>query len=468
MNKGDIIMLPIKQLHAHPENPRKDIGDISELSESIKVNGILQNLTVVPGHYEGNEFCDGEYTVIIGHRRLAAAKKAGLKELPCSVTEMSVEKQVATMLTENMQRENLTVYEQAKAFQQLSIDFGKSVSEIAEMSGFSETTVRRRTKLADLNEVAFKRACDRGATLFDFAELDKLETNEDKAKVLADMGTVNFKNTLKETLAAQKYRHKREEWIASLRSFATEIEQQSYIGDTFVRMNYYRGYGSWTKNEEIIRPEDADSVRYFFTVKDSQITVYKEAVSDPEKEAEQAEQRKKEQEIANRWEQMQDISTRHRELRREFVVGFGQANRHMNSIVKFASDAMLVEAGRQYYVDMNRRDLAELLGIPYDCDNKCLDEEEFDRIKSEKPLWVLLAMGYWYCDKSKGYIAHEWDSNDKCFKNVWREDKRLDLIYQFLEQLGYEKSDEERQIQDGTHPLFDKEVPENEQNSSEC
>lgn len=96
-----VTMIPVAQLHPHPDNPRKDLGDITELTASIKANGVLQNLTVVPRanpdvnyeklcrQYYGdpteenrtklNQFrsTDG-YTVIIGHRRLAAAKAAGL------------------------------------------------------------------------------------------------------------------------------------------------------------------------------------------------------------------------------------------------------------------------------------------------------------------------------------------------------------------------------------------------------
>lgn len=451
MNKSDIILLPTKQLHPHPENPRKDVGDVSELADSIKVNGILQNLTVVAGHFEGTDFLPGEYTVIIGHRRLAAAKKAKLKELPCIIAQMSPEEQVATMLTENMQRENLTVYEQAKAFQQLSIDFGKSVTEIAEMSGFSETTVRKRTKLADLNEVAFKRACERGATLFDFAELDKLETAEDKAKVLADMGTANFKNTLAETIRAQKYRHRRAEWIAALRTFATEIDKGG------VGMNYYRNYGSWTpKSEEITKPEDADRVRYFFTVSDTQISVYKEAKNDPVAEAKMAEQRRREDEAKNRWSEMQDISARHKELRRDFVVNFGQASRHQTAIMQFAADAMIWEGSRQYYAALGPGEAADILGIQYDADNHCLDVEAFERLKEEKPLWIVLVLAYWYADTGCSYIGHEWDSTLKCWSIEWRESQKLDRIYQFLESLGYEMSDEEKQLQSGTHPLFTK------------
>lgn len=106
----NVTMIPVAQLHPHPDNPRKDLGDITELTASIKANGVLQNLTVVPRanpdvNYEElcrqyyadpteenrtklNQFrnTDG-YTVIIGHRRLAAAKAARLAKLPCIVVE---------------------------------------------------------------------------------------------------------------------------------------------------------------------------------------------------------------------------------------------------------------------------------------------------------------------------------------------------------------------------------------------
>lgn len=69
------------------------------------------------------------YTVVIGHRRLAAAKLAGLTELPCVITEMSDKDQVATMLLENMQRSDLTVYEQAHGMQML-MDLGDTITGI--------------------------------------------------------------------------------------------------------------------------------------------------------------------------------------------------------------------------------------------------------------------------------------------------------------------------------------------------
>lgn len=80
---AEIKYIPVSKLWRHPDNPRKDLGDVTELAESIKVNGVLQNLTVVPLIGEITKKWDGEsYRVIIGHRRLAAAKLAGLEELP--------------------------------------------------------------------------------------------------------------------------------------------------------------------------------------------------------------------------------------------------------------------------------------------------------------------------------------------------------------------------------------------------
>lgn len=113
---AELVYLPVNQLYPHPDNPRKELGDLSELAASIRANGVLQNLTVVPrmvtGEITGKSWQDG-YTVIIGHRRLAAAKEAGLKEVPCVIADMTLREQARTMLVENMQRSDLTLYEQA-------------------------------------------------------------------------------------------------------------------------------------------------------------------------------------------------------------------------------------------------------------------------------------------------------------------------------------------------------------------
>ena len=94
-----IVNIAIDRLFPHSDNPRKDLGDLSELAASIKASGVLQNLTVVPDEPDNP---DTDYTIIIGHRRYAAAKIAGLTELPCIVVEMSEREQLQTMLVENI------------------------------------------------------------------------------------------------------------------------------------------------------------------------------------------------------------------------------------------------------------------------------------------------------------------------------------------------------------------------------
>ena len=172
--------IEIRKIHSHPDNPRKDLGDITELSQSIAENGIMQNLTVV-------EREDGEYTAVIGHRRLAVALKAGLDTVPCAVVKMSEKEQQTTMLCENMQRSDLTVYEQAQGFQMM-LDLGSTEDEIAEKTGFSKQTVKHRINLAKLDQKLLKeKNADENfqMTLKDMYELEKIDDIEKRNEILS-------------------------------------------------------------------------------------------------------------------------------------------------------------------------------------------------------------------------------------------------------------------------------------------
>lgn len=180
-----MILIAADQIYQHPDNPRKNLGDISELTESIKKQGIMQNLTVIPGHWmdykEHNqaindylEHPDEEnlrkvdskyspegYTLLIGHRRFAAGKAAGLTEFPCKIAEgLNNRDQVGIMLQENMQRNDLTITEQAQGFQMM-LDLGDTEAQIAERTGFSRTTVRRRLQIAKLDQNILKEKTER-------------------------------------------------------------------------------------------------------------------------------------------------------------------------------------------------------------------------------------------------------------------------------------------------------------------
>jgi ParB/RepB/Spo0J family partition protein len=144
-SKNHIVMIRREQLHPHPDNPRKDLGDLEELRESIKEHGIMQNLTVVPDK-------DG-YKILIGHRRFAASEGI-LEELPCVISEgLTDREQVGIMLCENMQRSDLTVFEQAHGFQMM-LDLGDTVEVISQKTGFSKQTIKHRLEISKLDKKA--------------------------------------------------------------------------------------------------------------------------------------------------------------------------------------------------------------------------------------------------------------------------------------------------------------------------
>lgn len=191
MTTSGITNINAKLIHQHPDNPRKDLGDLTELSESIKKKGIMQNLTVVPGHWDENRAHHEEgYTLIIGHRRFAAGKMAGVTMYPCRIVQdMSYKDQVGTMLEENMQRIDLTVLEQAEGFQMM-LDLGDTEEQIAEKTGFSRTTVRRRLEIAKLDPELVKEKTDEDGAyqlnLKDLAELSRIEDVETRNRILKD------------------------------------------------------------------------------------------------------------------------------------------------------------------------------------------------------------------------------------------------------------------------------------------
>lgn len=214
----------------HPDNPRKDLGDLTEMAESIKAKGLLQNLTVVDCSKMNTAtrmLCRAPaygYMVVIGHRRLAAAKLAGVEELPCAVVPMDYQEMLTTMLTENVQRVDLNPYEQAQGFRQLSMELGMSVAEISERTGFGETTVRRRLKLGMLDGDTLRRVTTRAAetgrqlSMADLEAVSDIEDENTRTSVLRDIGTDNFNMRLKSALKAQQEEQARNEWRRLLKA----------------------------------------------------------------------------------------------------------------------------------------------------------------------------------------------------------------------------------------------------------
>ena len=220
---SNIVNIRIDHIHPHPDNPRKNLGDLTELVESIKKNGVMQNLTVIPAELVDPdatiEMEGSHYTVLIGHRRLAAAKLASLKALPCRVIEsISQREQVSTMLEENMQRNDLTIYEQAQGFQMM-MDLGETEESIAEKTGFSKTTIRHRLNIAKLDQKELKKKEQDDSfqmTLRDLYELEKVEDIKTRNKILKEAKDSREIVSMAQRAVAEALRNKRFKKIAEM------------------------------------------------------------------------------------------------------------------------------------------------------------------------------------------------------------------------------------------------------------
>ena len=204
--RKNIVYIGIDHIHTHPENPRKDLGDLTELAESMKKQGCLQNLTVVP--VEGQP---GEYYALIGNRRHGASKLAGLKELPCRIAEgLSRKEQLSIMLEENMQRNDLTIWEQAQGFQ-LMLDLGETEDTIAEKTGFSKKTIKHRLNIAKLDSKTLQEKEKQDGyqlTLTDLYELEKIKDIKIRDKILKE--STDSRDLARRAINAQREQKRQE------------------------------------------------------------------------------------------------------------------------------------------------------------------------------------------------------------------------------------------------------------------
>lgn len=448
----DIVNISVSELYQHPDNPRKDLGDLSELAESIKVNGILQNLTVVPnmvtGEITGDTWQRG-YKVIIGHRRLAAAKMAGLEVLPCVVVNMSEREQLSTMLTENMQRTDLTVYEQAQGFQMM-LDLGSTVEEIAETSGFSEKTVRRRVKMMELNQAKLKEVSVRQISIGDFDTLAQIDDIKERNKVLESIGTRDFDANMSRAMSMQKERKNRplvEAWLKEIG--AKEIPQQdTWNGkyDAYPGCSSYIYLSKWGEKGNM--PPEEIKGDIFYRLESSFLRLFKKREkAKPEKKS--PEQIARTKAINSAWNKLDEASAVAYDLRKQFVEKMTMSAKTRNEVMMGAMAAALYEAA--CFNSPDREIIYKVFNI---------NTNSYDSKRDEK-----LAAGLAHLDDnvipSLVYALFGDGDKEKCVDSPYRSDFptyklsiKLNLIYDWLVRLGYEMSTEEMQLLNGEYEAY--------------
>lgn len=156
LKDGEEIVQSIKVIEIEPnrDQPRRSFPSesIEELAKSIEKYGVIQPIIVTQR--------EGYYEIVAGERRWRAAKKAGLKEMPCIVRENDERKNKEIALIENIQREDLNPIDKARGFRKLLDDYGMTQQQLADTIGLNRSTVTNVLRLLNLDERVMQLAID--------------------------------------------------------------------------------------------------------------------------------------------------------------------------------------------------------------------------------------------------------------------------------------------------------------------
>ena len=143
-------LLDIDRIEPNPHQPRKQFGDLSEMVASIKEKGVLEPLLV-------RAIDGGRFEIIAGERRYQASKLAGLRHVPCIEVDVDNRGMLEISLIENLQRKDLTPFEESGAIQRLSDQFRYTHEEIARKLGKSRTVITEALSLNRMPETVQER-----------------------------------------------------------------------------------------------------------------------------------------------------------------------------------------------------------------------------------------------------------------------------------------------------------------------
>lgn len=143
---NEIIFITPQQILPNIYQPRKTFDDetIEELAQSIRAYGIIQPLSV-------RKMGSNTYELVAGERRLRAAKKVGMEQVPAIIVDITDKESAAIALLENLQREDLNYMEEAEAYYNLIKDHSYTQEQLAETIGKKQSTIANKLRLLKLN-----------------------------------------------------------------------------------------------------------------------------------------------------------------------------------------------------------------------------------------------------------------------------------------------------------------------------
>ena len=441
-NMAEIQNISIELVKVHPNNVRKTYNDIEELAESIKAKGILQNLTVVPDPQE-----PGKYLTVIGNRRLTAARMAGLETVPCIVSDMDEKEQTSVMLLENIQRSDLTVYEQAQGFQMM-LDLGETEDTIAEKTGFSKKTIRHRLNIAKLDSKTLmekERQDGYQLSLTDLYELEKIKDVKTRDKILKD--STDSRDLARRAINAQKEQKRQENmklYVAMMKKLglkkAPKEADSEFYTDKWERM---KDYSLDKEPPKTMKFEDNGEPTFYLERYGTLYAIRKKKKEKkeltPAQEAERQNKRNK--------KQIKAILKEAANTRKAFIEGIlsGRIKKVTNEEKVVAE---LFEQMISWETFTGHNTLKEF--FPGD---KCYNAQKEDIEDAEKKMEGLSVLHKLLCMVS-AMVADadlvEWNYTYNTVRG-----KRVKAFYGILEQYGFQfPNDEEKSVVEGTSDLY--------------
>lgn len=432
--------ISIELIDPHPENPRKNLGDLTELAESIKTNGIMQNLTVVPKD-------DGRYMAVIGHRRLAAAKLAGLETVPCAVVDMDRKTQLSTMLLENMQRSELSYIEQADGFQ-LMLDLGETVESISEMSGFSKDTVKHRLEIAKLDK---NNILDSDLTLEDFAYLEKISDINVRNELIKNNKHDYIKYAVNRELQNIEKQKKKQQWIDYLENKGVRPIPEEESGDAWKIYNSIKSFSySDVKPEELELPDGTspNETFYKFEAWGNWIYFYKKKPETEVNDEAEANRKRAEEFRTAKIAELDEMFDCFNERVKAFVNDLSEDKKTLPIVLRLFVE---IQMSGSCYSSVEDTDFCEAAGVDWeevDITDKDiiagkLNPEILYNIDRKPAVYLLKAI---LCMKSiKTYKSY----SGEYYENVFGL-----CAVKALKSLGFKLTKEEQQLIDGTHEIY--------------
>ena len=179
--QGKVLLLPVEKIvpSAHQARTHFDEQEIARLALSIAQNGLLQPVSVRPGREKG------EYELVAGERRLRACKLAGLAEIPAILTQRDESQSAALGLLENIQRQGLDPFEQARGIREVITLWGCTQEEAAKRLGIAQPTLNNKLRLLALSDEQQNYCIANGLTERHARAVLRLPEGEQRSRALA-------------------------------------------------------------------------------------------------------------------------------------------------------------------------------------------------------------------------------------------------------------------------------------------